>query len=80
MKIGNFLFQRLMNKDSFHIPNKLWLKNLIKKLFTVRVFRGRGKRTEVAKKLGLHPRRFDDVLPLKYATSLHVYLPYRRNQ
>jgi len=44
---------------------------------TIRL-RGRGSRVKVAKKLGRHPRSFDQSLPLEHSERMTLYLDYNK--
>jgi hypothetical protein len=77
MKIGNIIFQKILKKNSFHIPNNKHIKWLVKKLFKIRIIRGRGPRVKWALKENKYRTSFQSSLPLKYATYLHIYLPNR---
>ena len=77
----------ILNKNLFvDIPNteegreaiktirKYINRDLVK---TIRL-RGRGSRVKVAKKLGRHPRSFDQSLPLEHSERMTLYLDYNK--
>ena len=77
-----------LNKNLFvDIPNDEEGKKAIKTIRkyinrdlvkTIRL-RGRGSRVKIAKKLGRHPRAFDQSLPLKHSERVTLYLDYNKD-
>jgi hypothetical protein len=70
----NRLVMWLIRSRKVTIPNKMWLRNLMRKVFEVRKMRGRGKRVEAARLANASIHRFRQDLPLQYAERICVYL------